>query len=406
MLGLAGIPALIQFIGFFFMPESPRWLMQKGHEEKARQALYSIRKDDLLVAQEFKSIKESCVHEASRSKKHLDSSILTQILGKSSLRRALMVGCSLQIVAQMSGINTVMYYSASIIQMSGIHNETYALWLAAAVASVNFLCTFVGFYLVERTGRRKLTLASLAGVALSLVVLAIGFQVAELNSPSISINSSNRTDPCAFQTSCSSCVRLDECGFCYTDVAPWTDDFCLPVKPLNSSVLPFDAKRSEFGECVNGTDPSKNLVWSYDSCPSKYSWVTVVGLMLYLFFFAPGMGPMPWTINAEIYPLWARGVCFSIATSFNWSCNLLVSLTFLTLVKAVSQHGAFWLYSSFAAIGWLFFFAYLPETRGVSLENVESLFSNRRKSTDQPKIDNAMTIESEQNYGTSRASHK
>lgn len=80
MLGLAGIPALIQFIGFFFMPESPRWLMQKGHEEKARQALYSIRKDDLLVAQEFKSIKESCVHEASRSKKHLDSSILTQIL--------------------------------------------------------------------------------------------------------------------------------------------------------------------------------------------------------------------------------------------------------------------------------------------------------------------------------------
>lgn len=51
------------------------------------------------------------------------------------------------------------------------------------------------------------------------------------------------------------------------------------------------------------------------------------------------MGPMPWTINAEIYPLWARSTCNSIATSANWFFNFLVSMTFLTLTEILTREG-------------------------------------------------------------------
>ena len=52
-----------------------------------------------------------------------------------------------------------------------------------------------------------------------------------------------------------------------------------------------------------------------------------------------GMGPMPWTINSEIYPMWARSSCNSVATSVNWLFNLLISMTFLTLTKALTKEG-------------------------------------------------------------------
>lgn len=55
------------------------------------------------------------------------------------------------------------YYSATIIQMSGVQNDQMAIWLAAATAFTNFLFTLVGVWLVERVGRRKLTLGSILG---------------------------------------------------------------------------------------------------------------------------------------------------------------------------------------------------------------------------------------------------
>ncbi len=64
---------------------------------------------------------------------------------------------------------------------------------------------------------------------------------------------------------------------------------------------------------------------------------SVVGLASYLFFFAPGMGPMPWTINSEIYPLWARSLGNSLASSTNWAFNLLISMTFLSLTESITK---------------------------------------------------------------------
>jgi SP family myo-inositol transporter-like MFS transporter 13 len=56
-----------------------------------------------------------------------------------------------------------MYYAATIIQMSGVYNPQTAVWMASATAVLNFLVNFLGVWLVERIGRRLLTLSSLAG---------------------------------------------------------------------------------------------------------------------------------------------------------------------------------------------------------------------------------------------------
>ena len=54
-----------------------------------------------------------------------------------------------------------------------------------------------------------------------------------------------------------------------------------------------------------------------------------------------GMGPMPWTVNAEIYPLWARGTASSISTCINWLFNFIVSVTFLTLTQSLTRMGKY-----------------------------------------------------------------
>lgn len=100
--------------------------------------------------------------------------------------------------------------------------------------------------------------------------------------------------------------------------------------------------------------------------------ITAVCLMSYVGFFAIGLGPVFWLLIAEIYPLRVRGLAMSAATVVNWTTNLFVALTFLSLVDHVGRPAAFWLYALFSAGAVAFTWRWLPETKGKTLEEIEA----------------------------------
>uniref|UniRef100_A0A4W2EJC8 Proton myo-inositol cotransporter n=1 Tax=Bos indicus x Bos taurus TaxID=30522 RepID=A0A4W2EJC8_BOBOX len=330
MLGLAAIPAVIQFFGFLFLPESPRWLIQKGQTQKARRILSQMRGNQ-TIDEEYDSIKNNIEEE----EKEVGSAgpVICRMLSYPPTRRALIVGCGLQMFQQLSGINTIMYYSATILQMSGVEDDRLAIWLASITAFTNFIFTLVGVWLVEKVGRRKLTFGSLAGTTVALIILALGFLLSAQVSPPITFK---------------------------------------PIPPLGQNTTCTRYR------CENETKfKTEEIFWAYNFCPTPYSWTALLGLILYLIFFAPGMGPMPWTVNSEIYPLWARSTGNACSSGINWIFNVLVSLTFLHTAEYLTYYGAFFLYAGFASMGLLFIYGCLPETKGKKLEEIESLFDNR-----------------------------
>ncbi|XP_029909116.1 proton myo-inositol cotransporter-like isoform X2 [Myripristis murdjan] len=367
MLGLSVIPSVLQFVGFLFLPESPRWLLQKGKSQEARRVLTQIR-GGLNVDDEYDTIRTSIEEEEKEAGK--GGVIICQILSHPPTRRALIVGCGLQMFQQLSGVNTVMYYSATILQMAGVRDDKQAIWLASTSAGVNFLFTLVGVWLVDRVGRRKLTLGSMLGTVLSLVLLAVGFLLSAQFSPPITLHPADPLNSsCTQYGFCDRCMLDPACGFCFFENSTAVyDTSCVPVDPSST-------EHAAWGSCTNLTKVSYGPLWAYNYCPTSYSWIVLLGLILYLGSFAPGMGPMPWTVNSEIYPLWARSTGNAASAGVNWICNVLVSLTFLHLAEYLTYYGAFFVYAGLSALGLLFILGCLPETQGLQLEEIESLFS-------------------------------
>ena len=396
MFGLGAVPAGIQLVGFLFMPESPRWLVNAGQHDAALKALCKIRgcADVADVAVEFSELLKDSnqqntadvddpqtenmgPHQAPSSRTPGTPGTLGtpketwyHILSAPHVRYALFIGCGLQFLQQFAGINTVMYYGASIVQMAGYHSPTTAIYVNVGLAAINFLGGFLGIYLVERTGRRTLLLVSLTGVVIALTCLGISFYANDILSvpvvggPSLPNNDASN---CWQSHRCFDCVMKSNCGFCSNTHG---DDH----GSTNGTCVSLETAATGNRTCGNGTGS-----WSANTCDDHHypGWISVVFLMVYLACFAPGMGPMPWTINSEIYPLEARSLCVGIATSVNWISNLMVSLTFLTLIDALTAQGAFWLYAGISGIGLIWLCLVLPETKGLSLKEVVDLF--RRK---------------------------
>ena len=279
--------------------------------------------------------------------------------------------------------------------MAGYSDEN-AIWLATIPGFANALFTIVGLILVDRIGRRKLLIGSITGTIFGLGLLAASFELMDHYSPRAVPLYSNGS--CDF-TSCGACVANSQCGFC-ADIDTLShvsfNGTCsrggLYVNGTSYSNFTIDYNGTTVckvhGEHAEVTDTSITAtvasfasgstlqrVWDFNSCPnSKLAPLVIVALFVYIAFFAPGMGPLPWTINSEIYPTWARSTAIAIATSVNWISNLIVSMTFLTLTDHLGQPISFGLYAALGFLGLVFFVFLLPETKGKSLEEVEGLF--------------------------------
>jgi sugar porter (SP) family MFS transporter len=99
--------------------------------------------------------------------------------------------------------------------------------------------------------------------------------------------------------------------------------------------------------------------------------VLLLEILMYVAFFAFGMGPGVWLYLSEIFPTKVRGRAAALATSALWAGTLVVTFTFLSLVKAVGIGGTFAIYSAFSVLCFAYIWKYVPETRGRTLEQIQ-----------------------------------
>eukprot|EP00250_Pteridium_aquilinum_P001275 c11487_g1_i1 orf=291-2012(+) len=365
MLGIAGLPAALQFVLMFFLPESPRWLYRNDKVEEACRILKRIYPAH-EVQNEIEELKNT-VEEEIKEKGSMRVTY-SDLFKRKDLRLALTAGVGLQAFQQFVGINTVMYYSPSIVQMAGYASNRVALLLSLLVAGANALGTIAGMYLIERAGRRPLVISSLVGVLMALVILTAAFHVTSNDSPSISrslsLQNSSYTCPAFLNSAgspwdCTHCLKK-QCGFCAAQTNQNLPGACL----ISSKTI---------GDFCKG----QSRAWFTQGCPSHYGWFALIGLSLYILCFSPGMGPVPWAVNSEIYPLRFRGMCGGIAATANWVSNFIVSLTFLSLTNALGTSMTFLLFGGITVLALLFVILFIPETRGLSFEEVENMWKKR-----------------------------
>ncbi len=111
--------------------------------------------------------------------------------------------------------------------------------------------------------------------------------------------------------------------------------------------------------------------WS-PSLQQNAPYLALAGLLVYIAGFAVGLGPVFWLMISEIYPMGVRSKAMSVATIANWGANFLVAGTFLTLTNLITTQGTFFLYSGLAVLAFVVFAARVPETKGRSLEEIQS----------------------------------
>ena len=105
--------------------------------------------------------------------------------------------------------------------------------------------------------------------------------------------------------------------------------------------------------------------------------LAIGSLMTYVAAFAISLGPIFWLMNAEIYPLNVRSKAAAVGTMANWTFNFIVSLTFLVLIDALGRTGAFWLYAGIGVVTLWFCWRFVPETKGLHLEDIQEIFRKR-----------------------------
>lgn len=112
--------------------------------------------------------------------------------------------------------------------------------------------------------------------------------------------------------------------------------------------------------------------WTFTNHSSELSrWISLAAMVTYIAGYCISVGSLFWLLIAEIFPLSVRGVGMSIATAIQWGANFVVSMTFLTILMHAGPSNTFWLYGSMCLLCFAFVHYFVPETKGVSLEQIE-----------------------------------
>jgi len=268
MFASAAVPSIFFLLTLVFIPESPRWLVQKGREAEAKRFLTQIA-GSVAAEDQIQAIKAAMSEESGE-------------LFDPAFRKAFFVAIAIALFSQFTGINTIIYYG-SLVFLEHVPHQTAntALWANVIIGAINFAATILGMALIDRVGRKPLLMSAFAGMAFSLVAV-------------------------------SAAIRFQADGI-----------------------------------------------------------VVLIFVLAYVACFAVGVGTGTWVMMSEICPTKVRGRAMSIATVCLWCGTFVVTLTFLSLVNLFTAPGAFVLYAIISVAALLFVWRVVPETKGISLEEIE-----------------------------------
>ena len=153
MLGIAGLPSILQFFAMLYLPESPKWLIKTNQNSKALDVMKKIFHERTAEAKEeiqheFNHIIDSISKEGGGVIKLRDTYVQLFTI----YRRSLFVGVMLQVWQQLAGINTAMYYGPFIMKQAGMGGDTDRQTLIRSIplGAINFLGTIVAVFYTDK----------------------------------------------------------------------------------------------------------------------------------------------------------------------------------------------------------------------------------------------------------------
>jgi SP family arabinose:H+ symporter-like MFS transporter len=170
MFAVAAVPALLLLVALFFVPESPRWLMERGREREAM-AVLERAAGTMEATTAIDSLRETI---------QLESGKLRELL-QPGVRRSLVIALVLAVMQQWVGVNTLLFYgSITLNDVLGWHARTAgapALGALALIGAVNFVATIIALNLIDRIGRKALLVFSASAMGVCWIALAILFHM-------------------------------------------------------------------------------------------------------------------------------------------------------------------------------------------------------------------------------------
>ena len=166
LFSLGAVPGVLFLIGLAFLPESPRWLILKGHADAARASLRRLRDKHWDIDGELQEMVLTAQAEAGRG-------VGYRALFEPHIRPALIVAVALFFLQQLSGINAVIYYAPEIFNHAGFGSGDTRILATVGIGTVNFATTILAMFLIDRLGRRPLLVLGFAGAATTMLIIAL-----------------------------------------------------------------------------------------------------------------------------------------------------------------------------------------------------------------------------------------
>ncbi len=333
MLGVEFIPAVFYFSFLFFIPKSPRWLYLKENFEEAKKVLNKIH------GTERGGLEISAIEKNIHADKNKAPLKIKDLL-KPSLRFILVIGLIVGVLQQITGINAVYFYATSIFEQTGIGTDA-AFSSGVLLSTISVIFTFVAIYLIDRMGRRPLLLFGTAGIAVSLLLCAYGFNEATYQLSTEKIN----------QLEFSESQKL---------------------LPLADNVYDNDIDfKNAIKAALGNKIYSKNDGAILEAATTINATLILIGILGFIACFAFSLGPVMWVLLSELYPLKYRGLAIGIIAFVNSLISSLVQLIFPWELSNLGNALTFFIFGIIALIGFFILVKILPETKGKSLEELE-----------------------------------